>query len=196
MNRAEFLRLLRERLKSLPQSEIEKSIGYYSEIIDDKVEDGMTEEEAVAGLDGVDAIAEKIMYDMPLPVLIKARKKTKWNAVQIILVILGFPVWFPLLMAFLSVVLSFYIVIWSVFISLYAAVLAFAVSGLASIAFSPAFFATNVPAGLFVLGCGFILVALAIFTFHPITMAAKEVIGLTALILRKIKSLFIKKETV
>lgn len=194
MNRAEFLRALGERLKTLPQGEIEKSVGYYNEIIDDKIEDGITEEEAVAGLDSVDVIAEKIMYDTPLPVLIKARKKSSWSALEIVLLVLGFPVWFPVLIALLAVVFAFYAVVWSVFISLYAVVLAFAVSGLASAVFSPVIFASNVPAGLFLLGCGFILASLAIFTFRPVTLAAKEVVGLTAVVLKKIKSLFIKKE--
>ena len=44
------MRQLAAQLHSLPQSEIQKSLDYYEELIDDNVEDGRSEEEAVAAL--------------------------------------------------------------------------------------------------------------------------------------------------
>ena len=40
MNKEEFLSLLRERLSIFPPDEIEKHISYYSEMIDDHIDDG------------------------------------------------------------------------------------------------------------------------------------------------------------
>ena len=47
MNKEEFLNSLRKRLKGLPNNEIEERISFYSEMIDDRVEEGMSEEEAI-----------------------------------------------------------------------------------------------------------------------------------------------------
>ena len=50
MNKSEFLNSLEEKLKELPKDEIRKTIDYYDEMIDDRIEDGMTEEEAVKSI--------------------------------------------------------------------------------------------------------------------------------------------------
>ena len=57
MTKTEFLSSLRHRLAGLPEDYIEETLLYYSEIIDDYTEDGLTEEEAVLGLGDTDTIA-------------------------------------------------------------------------------------------------------------------------------------------
>ena len=47
MNKAEFLDALCAHLSGLPQRDIDASQEYYSEIIDDRMEDGLSEEAAV-----------------------------------------------------------------------------------------------------------------------------------------------------
>ena len=47
MNKQEFLSLLRRELSGLPQGDIEERVGFYAEMIDDRMEEGLTEEEAV-----------------------------------------------------------------------------------------------------------------------------------------------------
>ena len=60
MTKNAYLSELADRLRQLPQSEIDKSIAYYSEIIDDRMEEGCSEEEAVNGLEApVTAASEK-----------------------------------------------------------------------------------------------------------------------------------------
>ena len=58
MNKTEFLDALRHALGKLPSYEVEQSIAFYAEMIDDRIEDGMSEQEAVAALGSVHAIAE------------------------------------------------------------------------------------------------------------------------------------------
>ena len=41
MNKSEFLNSLEEKLKELPKDEIRKTIDYYDEMIDDRIEDGI-----------------------------------------------------------------------------------------------------------------------------------------------------------
>ena len=49
MNKETFLHQLRIRLSQLPESEIQKRLDYYEELIEDMKDDGITEEDAVAG---------------------------------------------------------------------------------------------------------------------------------------------------
>ena len=133
MTKDEFLRELDARLDALPSGEREKSLDYYSEIIDDMTENGCTEEEAVAQLGPIEKIAEEILLDAPLTTLMLAKAKPKhtMQAWEIVLLVIGAVVWLPLLIAFFAVVLSVYVCIWAVIISLFAVVLAFAVSAVA-----------------------------------------------------------------
>ncbi|MBO7632200.1 MAG: hypothetical protein J6S78_07730 [Lachnospiraceae bacterium] len=47
MNKKEFSELLRTSLAGLPQRDIEERVAFYEEMIDDRLEEGMSEEEAV-----------------------------------------------------------------------------------------------------------------------------------------------------
>lgn len=63
MNKGEFLAQLRLRLGALSKQELEKTIQYYSEIIDDMLEEGVSEEDAVANLESVEEIASRIIEE-------------------------------------------------------------------------------------------------------------------------------------
>lgn len=110
MTKKEFLAALRRRLRAVPQAELRERLGFYSEIIDDKMEEGLTEGEAVADAGNVDEIAEQILAEVEIP---KAKAKAPASPWQIILLIIGSPVW-------LSILISVYAVIWSVVITLWA----------------------------------------------------------------------------
>ena len=57
MDKIAFLEILQKKLSCLPQSDIDKTVDYYSEMIDDRMEDGTSEEEAVCAAAGVFACA-------------------------------------------------------------------------------------------------------------------------------------------
>lgn len=123
MNKKEFLRRLS---RSLPLSERKERVTFYSEMIDDRMEEGLSEEEAVAAIGLVE----------PLPEDTKPPRKTMPPWV-IVLLVLGSPVWFSLLIALGAVVLSVFIVLWAVMIALWAsgaAVAGCAIGGLAAFA--------------------------------------------------------------
>ena len=48
MNKQEFLVQLRNALSGLPKDDIEERIEFYSEMIEDRIEEGLSEEEAIA----------------------------------------------------------------------------------------------------------------------------------------------------
>lgn len=119
MSKQEFLDALRTKLEGL--EDIEASLEFYGEAIDDRMESGLTEQEAVAEIGSVEEVAAQILSEMPLPKLIKARAtpKGKPSGWQIALIVLGSPVWLPLLLAAVCL-LAVYIVVWSVVIVFYA----------------------------------------------------------------------------
>ena len=60
MKKQEFLTALWKQLSDMPNSDVERSLDYYSEMIDDRVEAGMSEEEAVAEIGSVEEAAKQI----------------------------------------------------------------------------------------------------------------------------------------
>lgn len=61
MNKDTFLKALKKQLKSLKDSELQKNIGYYEEMIADLMENGLTEEEAIQKIGSPDAIAREVL---------------------------------------------------------------------------------------------------------------------------------------
>ena len=189
MTKNAYLSELTDRLRQLPQSEIDKSIAYYSEIIDDRMEEGCSEEEAVNGLEAPSAAAERILQDAPLGMLVRERIRPK-QAVSgwiIALLVIGFPLWFPLLLAAAGIVFAMYVVAWSLVFAFFASTFAVGTASLAALvtAFVRAgegasLIFTLSGVGLLGIGC-FILMGLATW------MAASGVVRLTAALIRSLK---------
>lgn len=196
MSKQEFLQAIRVKLGSLPQSDVEKSLDYYSEMIDDRMEDGLSEEEAVAAMGSADDIAAQILMDTPLPTLVKAKMKPARSikAWEIILLILGSPIWLPLLLAAGIIVLSLYIVLWSVIAVLYAADLCIAVGALCGIAGLILFLFAGLPVqAILFLGTGLLCAGIAILLFFLFNQFVRAAVFLSKLPFRAIKSQFIRK---
>ena len=60
MNKTEFVLALAERLPFMPRDEIEERAAFYFEIVDDLMEEGLSEEEAFAQIDSIDSIVEQM----------------------------------------------------------------------------------------------------------------------------------------
>lgn len=196
MNKQIFLSELRARLSGIPQEDIEERLGFYEEMIDDRIEEGLSEEEAVADLGNIDDIVSQILAAYPLSKLVKekVKPKRKLRAWEIILLILGSPIWLSLLIAAASVILLVYIVLWSLIISLWAIELSFAVTTLAGIAASVMLAAQGqIALGFAALGAGLLFAGLSIFLFFGCKAASKGIIILTKKFALWIKSLFVGK---
>ena len=198
MDKETFLRELEQRLGALSQSEREKSLAFYAEMIDDMTEEGCTEEEAVARLGPVQKIAEDVLLDAPITTLVKARAKRshRLRGWEIVLIVVGSVVWLPLLIALLCTVFCVYAAIWAVIIAVFGVVLALGLSALA-IPFMLLFAADFVagPAGI-TMGIGAMLVlgGLAVLVFVGAWKLAKCLGKLAGAFGRWIKRLFIRKE--
>ena len=197
MSKEAFLAALRERLSGFPRNDMEERILFYEEMIDERIEDGMPEEEAVAAVGSLDEISEQIMSEIPLSKLVmsKVKPKRRLHAWEIILLILGFPVWFPLLLAFFIILLSLYIVVWSGVFCVYAVNLSFAAGAAASIPCAVQYFLSNNQAGaLFMIGAGIALAGLALLLFVLSAACTRGMLKLTGRFFGRVKSAFAGKE--
>lgn len=202
MTKNEFSEQLKQTLvrRGLSYEEAAKSAEFYLEMIDDRIEDGMSEEDAVAALGSIEEIAEQILYDLPLGVLVKSKiqnnKKRNGNpALVIVLAVIGFPIWFPILMAALAVVLSMYLVIGALVFAVFAVVAAVGISGIAMLPAACFLFSENLAAALGLIGAGLLLAGTAFLLYFPAKYAAKGLVWLTKALARGVKSLFIGKSS-
>ena len=192
MNKERFLKELREKLKQLPEEEIYKSVSYYSELISDMVEDGMTEEEAVKSFGNINDIADRILQDAPIGTLVKTRIKPKsgWSVAAIILIILGAPLWFSLVLAAIGLIVGVIAGIAGLALGFIGLVIGLGFAGIAMIfkafTFGGACIIFSLGAGLLLIGLFFLGVLLAKYIVKLAVKAIKWVY-------RKVKSCFIKK---
>ena len=197
MNREEFLADLSKRLSALPQEDIDERISFYGEMIDDRMEDGITEEEAVAGIGSVDSVARQIMSETPLSKLVKEKVKLGRNlrAWEIVLLVLGSPVWIPLTLEAVIVVIAIYIVIWAAVVCVYAADLSMAVGVISSVMSITLYVGSgNVVGVFFAIGMGLACAGGAILLFFANKWITKAILKLSKRILLGIKSALIGKE--
>lgn len=199
MTKHEFIAQLRNQLSGLPQEDIDKSIEYYSEIIDDRIEDGSTEDMATEAIGSPSEIAKQILMDTPIQKLVKAKAKPQraLKVWEIILLILGSPLWLSLLFAGVMVIFAVYIALWSVIVSLYAVDLSLAAGGLGGllgfvVLVSNHYFVQ----GIFTLGIGLIFAGFAVLFFFACNLVSKVILIWSKKILLFIKSCIIGKEKV
>ena len=196
MNKDQFLIALITKLNGLPQEDIERSVGYYSEMIDDRIEEGVSEEEAVAVLGSIEDIATQILGETSLVSLLKKKfKKRRLRTWEIVLLVVGSPIWLSLLVSVLACVVSVYVSLWCVVVSLYAANVSFAACAVGGVILSVVYImAGNVGGGIFLLGSAFVLAGLAIFLFFGCRYTTKGMIFLTKKIFAMSKRVFVRKE--
>ena len=182
MNKQEFLKNLRSSLSNLPQEEIEERIIFYCEMIDDRIEEGLSEEEAVSAVSTADETITQSTNEQPTPTPKTKRKFKSW---EIILLILGSPIWFSLLIAAFAVAIAVYASLWAAFVAVASSALSCIILGVL-LAFSG-----KALIGVASIGVGIALVGLSIFFFYGSLAATKGSIFLTKKIFRLI---FNKKE--
>ena len=207
MNKQEFLYELKGKLWALSEEEKKSSLEYYTEMIDDRMEDGLSEEEAVAAIGTLDEIVEQIMSESPhAPAVVnqeekqtaqpkQAKEKGRVQPWIIVLLILGGPLWISLVGVLGSGVLGIYVSLWSVVIALYATAFALAVCaiGLLVAAFS-LLWIHQFGKGAVLVGGAFVCAGLAILFFLLSNLAAKGLVALTRLIWNGVTGIFKRKE--
>ena len=186
MNKLELINQLNERLSGLPREEAERFITFYSESIDDRMEEGMTEQQAIDDLGGLDAIVETIEREQerlaPAQPAVNKDHKTLW----IVLAICGFPLWLPVAAAVASVVLVLYLVGWCMILSIFAALLSLVLCGAAAVVVGAIRCVTGAPlAGVMLVGMGVAALGVFILAVFPMAVVAKQYARFTVFLVKK-----------
>ena len=189
MNKMQFLLELDKMLSQLSETEKVDWLRFYSEMIEDRMEEGLSEEEAVAAIGTVRDIAAQITADQPAGT---AKKRNPW---MVLLLILGSPIWIAILASLFAVVLTLYISLWAIVISLWAVFASLAACGLAGVAGGIGFACGgHVLPGIALSGAGLVCAGLAILLFFGCRAATKGTAILGKKIFILIKKCFRKKE--
>lgn len=197
MTKLQFIISLHNRLSCLPKQDAEDRLRFYSEMIEDRMEDGLSEEDAVAAIGNPEDIAAEILAEVPLMTLAREKLKSgrRLKTWEIILLAVGSPVWGSLLIAALSVVLSLYISLWAVVVSLWAVFAALIGSAVGLIAAGIGYLVLGaIPGGLAILGAALVLGGLSIFMFYGCMAATKGSVWLTKRCCLGMKKRMSKKE--
>ena len=188
MNKQEFISALRKRLELIAGCDVDERISFYSEIIDDKIEEGMSEEEAVAQIGTVDEVVEQIACDAAPTKPASDTPKRKRGALEITLLVIGSPVWGALLISLFAVVFALWVTLWAVAVTLWAVVLSLCVSSIAVIIAGVALLALGEKGtGVLAISAALICAGLAVFTCYGSLMASKGMVALTKLLGRTTK---------
>ena len=181
-------------LSSLPKEDIESRVNFYSEMIDDRIEEGIAEEQAVRELGPANVIAAQTIIDLAGQkkehddVKIKRTRKG-W---EIALIAIGSPIWFSLLISAAAVVFS---VTLSLFVALWSVEISFAAGAIAGVAALPlSLINGNVAVGFLLFGAGLVCAGLAAILFNVCKMASIGLWKLSKMFASKIASLFVVKE--
>lgn len=202
MSKTEFLTRLEKLLKGLSRKERETHLSYYQEMIEDAMEDGCTEEEAVARIGSPGEIAEQILSEQETPAKpVSAGKKI----VIAILLIIGSPLWGSILLAaaalgagvlitVLALVLCAYIVIWCVPVTTGAVSLsALLLAVVSTVGAFPVFFG-NAALGVLQFGVGILSAGVFILAGWLTLLLGSYFVRVTVRFSRWLKRLFTRRK--
>jgi uncharacterized membrane protein len=196
MNKQEFLFVLRENLQGLPQSDIEERLTFYQEIIEDRIEEGFSETEAVEAVGSVEKIVAQIVADTPFTKIAKERINPKKHLKlwEILLLAVGSPLWLSLGIAILAIIFALYIALWSVMITLWAIPISLIMCALGSFIAGIVFACNGATlTGIAMIATGLLCAGLSIFMFFGCKGATKGILILTKESALKLKNCFIRK---
>ena len=160
MNKTQFCALLENKLKPyLSPKEMYKTLNFFEEIIDDRIDEGLSEEEAVSQLGDINIIVDQILDEHNIE---KKQTKLIWRFIPqkipselgFIIGVLLFPVWITIF----SLVASLFIVILSIIFSIALSIIAIFIGGILLILKSPLYliYERNISYFLDTLGFGFV----------------------------------------
>ena len=197
MLKQEFFDKLRARLSGLPQKELEDRLAFYGEMIDDRMEEGLSEAEAVDGIGSVDSIAEQIIDETPMLEIAKEkmRSKRRLKGWEIAMLIIGAPLWISLVLCLFSILLSIFVAVWSVVVSFWSVFVSLVGCGVGGLVGGIVVAAMGDLWSCGVLiGVALVCVGLAIFSFLGCQVATKGTAWLTKKTCSCIKRCIVGKE--
>lgn len=196
MRKQDFIKELRLNLSFLPKEEIDDRISFYSELIDDKIEEGVKEEDAIKSIGSIDEIINQIIDEMPLSKIAKdkIKPKRKLSGLEIALIIVGSPIWLSILLSLIAVLFSLYIIGWSIVISIWAILISLIAVLVAGIVLTIISLFSNIYiVALSYLGATLVILGLTILMHYVCKTITRLYIKLTKLIVLSIKKKMLKR---
>lgn len=191
MLKKQFLDELTKALEGLPEDELNDRISFYSDMIDDRIEDGMSEEDAVGDIGTVEEVKSEIMSNVSLVKIVKHKVKPKrrLKTWEIVVLCVTSPIWVGLVIAGFAVILALVVALWAIVVALCAADIGIGVGGpIVSLTSMGAQFADgNFANGAAMLGVCILLVGIAFFLAIGCVALTKGVVKLIKFIVLKIK---------
>lgn len=182
MTKLEYLKKLKHALRQVKAGERNKSLAYFSECIDDRMEEGVPEQDAVAELESVEAAAERIIAEAEASGQLKPGR----SAWELALIILGFPLWFPILLLIAILAATFYALVWVVLGALFLLSAVLVLGGAAGVYSLFALLGANPAAAFAALAVGLAGAGLGLALLIPLLYIAKAYIKLTPVLWNKL----------
>lgn len=208
MTKLDFILALQKELTTLPKEDVQQRLTFYSEMIDDRVEEGISEEDAVAQIGSVEEIAAQILAEYSaeelasveeIPAKKEEKSKRRIKTWERVLLILGSPLWLSLVITILAVAFSIVVSVlaaafsvivslWAVFVSLIVCAFALPVAAIYFICIGYGY------SGLATIGAGLFCGGLAILFFYACKGITKGIAYLTVKIVIFLKNRLKRKE--
>lgn len=194
MDKQQFIGELRKGLAKLPETEIDKSIAFYLEMIDDRIEEGESEEQAVAAMGSPLVVAQAIVEELPVVPKAIIKSKTKSKILNWTLLIVGSPIWLSLALAAGAVLFTIYLVIWCLVITIWVLAICFLLGlPLGLFVLGLCLYYGELWIGIWELGAGLVVSGIGIFCLFGAIKASAALIDLSKRYVLKVRSWF-KKE--
>lgn len=193
MTKQEFLSELERALGKLPHTEVEQALAFYDEAISDRMEDGLSEAEAVADLGPIDEIAAQIAAETPPIPRAIARANTGSRTLNIVLIAVFSPIWVPVVLALAAAALAVYVAIWAVIAALWAVDAVLVLMPLAGLAALASTLGGGMPLpGVFAFGLSLVSSGFGLVASFAVFWASKLLFQATRIFARWIASLFVR----
>ena len=198
MTKDEYLSELRAGLAAFSKDEVDRAVSFYEEMVDDRVEAGVSEEEAVGSLEPPAEAAARIISEMPAVPRAAARLRSpetprSWSVAFIVAAVIGSPVWIPLTLGVIMAVIGCFIGLFGLLV----AVWAIAASMLLGAPIGLLYLVAGVKAGsvagaLMGLGCGVAAAGVGVLGIHLAVAASKLLVKAIVWCARAVVSPFVR----
>lgn len=182
MSEKEYLKKLKRRLSPLKKNDRDSLLDFYKEMIEDKMENGKTEYEAVSELEPVETVAERTLDEYGInrndP---KVKLKTRLSPLAIVLIIVGSPLWIGLAAGAVGAAVGLLCGALAVVVSVVVACVCLTLCGPIVFVSGIVRLFTDVGSGLIAMGSGLVATAIGV-------IGAIGIYKLTIFIIEKIKN--------
>lgn len=175
MTKTDFINSLKEKLYKIEAKDVDVTISYYSEMIDDYVDSGYSEEEAINKMGSIEQIISE--YETSNQDVDKASNETKLyrnilltNKVLIVLILLLLS---PIIIAAFGVFISLVACFFAVLLSTWVVDISLAISSVYSLIMALFSISNNALSVIFYLGCMLVMGSVSILLIKPLICFTK-----------------------